>query len=61
MWCKKWISDIEFHQNYDKLSFAIVFIDFDVIYEPKRSENDLKWSEIIKNDNKMIQNDQIMW
>ena len=50
MWFKKWISDIKFPQNHDKLSFPILFIDFDIIRDPKRFKINLKWSEMIKND-----------
>ena len=52
MWFKKWISDVKFYQNHDKLWFLMVFIDFNVIYDPGRSKNDLKWSKMIKNDQK---------
>ena len=35
MWFKKWISDIKFHQNNDKLTFPMIFIDFYITYGPK--------------------------
>ena len=52
MWFKKWISDLKFHQNYEKLRFSIVFIDFYITNNPKRSKNDLKRSKMIKNSSK---------
>ena len=55
MWFKKWISDIKFHQNHDKLWLLMGFIDFYVIYDPGRSrkrskmiKNNQKWSKMIK-------------
>ena len=53
---QKSISDIEFHQNHDKLSFSMVFIGF---YPPLIEipfQNGSKRSKMIQND---VKNDQI--
>ena len=52
---KKWISDIKFLQNHGKLSLSMFFIGFHINRDPKRSENGLKWSKMIKSDRKMIE------
>ena len=40
--------DIKFHQKQGKSSFSIIFINFHIIYDPKRSKNGLKRSKMIK-------------
>ena len=58
MWFKKWIYHIKFLQNRIKLSFSMIFIKFYINYDPKRSQNDLKRSKMIKHDK--VKSDQIM-
>ena len=42
---KKINFDIKFHQKQGKPSFSIIFINFHIICDPKRSKNGLKRSK----------------